>query len=217
MLTQWSYTSLLLLIVSLFALLLAPKIFDVLGREQRFQRLGAIWLDIVLVAIVVLHILPKVLFTMGFSVLLILVVAYLATVLLHTDHLAKQIGSSSVALVTLGGLLTHGLIDGISIRIVDFGALSTLTATALMLHRLAASLLLWKLVLQSCGKKAAVGALALLGASTVGGYLAGGQAWSLMVKTSLDDYLQVVVAGILLGMIGRIQYSETSQSLPAEC
>ena len=217
MLTQWSFSSFILLIVSLLALLLAPNIFSWVNKDQRLQRYGTIWIDIVLIAVVVLHILPNVLLLQGYWALLLLAASYGFTVFAHKGLARNGVGQLSIAFATLAGLVTHGLMDGISIRLVDFGGISYLTALALLLHRCAASLILWNVVLQSRGKKMAALALGLLGAGTLGGYLAGQQAWAILTATQMDDYLQGIMAGVLLGMIGRIQYSERTHSLTASC
>ncbi len=193
-----------LLILSLLVLLSGPLLYMLVKREPR-----AFWgLDGFVLAsvggLIVVHVLPPTFETAGGGAL----IAVLAGLLLPI--LAEQIRGSDhqhgglIHTISLGvaflGLMSHTLLDGVTLAAQSHDEVSTALAGAVLLHRLPVALLVWWLIRPNKGRRWASLALGAIAMATVTGFLIEESLHGVMEGVGFA-YVQAFIAGSLLHVL----------------
>jgi len=153
-------------------------------------------------ALVLLHILPHSFQAAGWQVMAPLMVGLLGPTLIERwlERIEKQTHVIVLSLVTFG-LSIHALIDGIALSMGGGHAeQSHLLPAAVVLHRVPASLVIWRLLRPGHGRAWAVGALCAVGLATVVGFGAGAT-WLPELHTPVLGLFEALVAGSLLHVV----------------
>jgi len=194
----------LLWILSLVALALAP----LLHRLARSARSAIDALDgfvlVTISGIVLLHIIPHSVESQGWIALLVALAGLLGPGM--TERIMGKLAKPAhllAVLLAVAAVAVHTFMDGAALggSVAAEGQEQSQTfAIAVILHRLPEGLMIWWLVQPSFGAWAAAGLLALVGASTTGGYF-GGSAVLVGAAPQWITLFQALVAGSLLHVV----------------
>jgi uncharacterized protein len=191
-----------LMLISLVALAAGPLLF----RAARTAPWSLALLDgfvvMAIVGLVMLHILPHAMATVGLGAVMAALVGLLGPGLLERwlRQAARQTHSATVALA-IAGLIVHAFFDGIALSSsAGHGATAELVAMAVVLHRLPVAITVWWILSSEGRIRAPVAALTAMGVATVAGYSTGG-AISDVLSDRWVAYVQSLVAGSVLHVV----------------
>ncbi len=185
------------LITSLALLFISPFLYKAAIRVKKVWAAVEKLMNITVTALVVLHLLPESINIVGWSAV---VFAMLGLFLPGTLERLWKKGAERVHLVSivlsLIGLIIHGLMDGAALATPITSSNSL--PLAVVLHTLPAGILMCSIFYPRSQKYVPPILLLTLGLSTLFGYFAGGQFFSLQEHSSYLAWFQAFVAGSFL-------------------
>lgn len=188
------------LAASLFALLLGPVLYRIFEPRRHFYEVLDGFVVVVITGIVVLELLPDV---MGeglvWSILFVLLGLVGPTLLEKAFHRAEKQVHRAALVLGLIGLILHSFLDGIALRDVPAmsGAADTLLPLGVAVHTVPVALTIWWLLFPRFGAGFAGVFLALMGAGTVAGYVAGPELEPMLSGLGIALFRALVAGSIL--------------------
>jgi len=190
--------SILMLLLSLLALALGPLLYRLVVSWPATAKLLDAIVVLAVGLLVIGHVLPEAMMEAGWGVLVFLIAGLLGpTVLERYAHKAEAKAHTIVILIVTVGLAIHASADGIALGLPGHHDQEHLLPAAIVLHRLPASLVIWRLLRPERGRAIAALALVGIGISTLVGYGAAETIAGLMDTPALGLF-QGWVAGSLL-------------------
>jgi zinc transporter ZupT len=197
-----SAAAMISLLASIVALGVGPVAYRLVNKSQSHR--ARVALDMVIIVavagIVLLHILPDCFEVAGWPAVVVLVLGLLAPTLIEM-WLRRIAGTAHavVGAIIVVGIAIHAMMDGVGLAVSHSGHhhVAHGLPLAIALHRIPVGLILWWLVRQRLGVRAAVAVLAGIGVTTVLGYVAGNAIAAGMESAELALF-QAAVAGALL-------------------
>ncbi|MBI2603277.1 MAG: hypothetical protein HYW48_09495 [Deltaproteobacteria bacterium] len=181
------------LTISIVLLLVAPFVYRALLEMKKFWGAMQKLVNILISALVVLHLLPESIAQIGWPALGL---AFFGLFLPGLLERAWKRGAETVHLTSVGvgliGLLLHGAMDGVALATP--ASMGNSLPLAVILHRLPDGMLICAFFADRRYLSYLV--LALLGISTLGGFMAGGRFFQ--EHAGVLAYFQALVAGSFL-------------------
>jgi zinc transporter ZupT len=199
------------LLASLAVLAVGPASFALAQHWRRALRILDGLVVIAVGGLVVLHIIPETVERAGWVAVAPLVAGLLGPTFVERALVSIERQAHVVLLLlVLFGLGVHALMDGVALALPSveggWGGLSL--PTAVVLHRIPVSLLIWWLLRPSYGVGVAVGALAVEGIGAIVGFVTA-QGLAGHVNSPVISAVQAFVAGSMLHvMVDRRDYGE---------
>lgn len=189
----------LTLITSLSLLFISPFLYKAAIKVKRVWKAVERTMNICVTALVVLHLLPESIHIMGYSAIIFAFVGLFLPGILERLWAkgADQIHLTSIIL-SLAGLMIHGLMDGAALATPSSGSGVHSLALAVVLHTLPAGLLICSIFYPRSQNYVPPVFLFTLGLSTIFGYFAGTQFFSLQEHGVYIAAFQAFVAGSFL-------------------
>jgi zinc transporter ZupT len=190
------------LLASIVALAVGPVAYRLLARSrnQRARVVLDVAIIVAVAGIVLLHILPHCFEVAGWPAVVLLVLGLLTPTLIEM-WLRRVAGTAHavVGAIIVVGIAVHAMMDGVGLAVAGSGDhhVAYGLPLAISLHRIPVGLILWWLVRQRFGVRAAVAVLGGVGVATVIGFFAGAAVASGMESAELALF-QAAVAGALL-------------------
>ncbi len=188
------------LAASLVALLLGPLLYRIFEPRRHFYEVLDGFVVVVITGIVVLELLPDV---MGeglfWSILFVLLGLVGPTLLEKAFHRAENQVHRVALVLGLIGLVLHSFLDGIALRDVPAmsGTADTLLPLGVAVHTVPVALTIWWLLFPRFGAGLAGVFLALMGAGTVAGYVAGPELEPMLTGLGIALFRALVAGSIL--------------------
>lgn len=203
-----------LLILSILILAAGPLCYRFVARDARLRALLDGFIIISVGGLILLHVLPESVASIGAGALAAAAAGVLLPLLFERfGGLAARGTHILLMAVAWIGLLTHTMLDGLTLAAHMHAEVSASLAAAIVLHRLPVALLIWWLVRPRYGRRVAAGALAAVGAATLVGFGVEGHLHELGGNSPVFAYIQAMVAGSLLHVILHNDHHDDGTSL----
>lgn len=188
----------LLLALSLATLAAGPVLLTFLHPQSRGRTALDAFVVVAIAGLLLLHVVPEAVETAGWPAATALALGLAFPLLLHRLYPSGLRGAdASAALLGLAALLTHAMLDGVSLSTADrVPAL----AMAVVVHRLPLGVAVWWLGVTTIGRRAAVAILLTEALGTGLGFAVGEAAESLLTHRALPIF-QAFMAGTVLHVV----------------
>ncbi len=182
------------LILSILALLLGPVAAIAGNRSARVLPVLDGFVVVTICGLVLLEVIPQALQEIGWSALLLAGAGLLLPSLFekYRGEVARKAHNLALTLGILG-IVSHSLIDGISLAVIESSGEGSALTWAIIIHRLPAGLAIWWLLRPKHGVPIASSTLAVAVLLSVVGWLTG---------THGENWLQQIPTGALMAFLG---------------
>lgn len=201
----------MILLLSIAALLIGPVLFNYTRKNNKMLDLFDGFIFVVIGGLVVFHILPEAIETVGLWSLLFVSLGLIGPSLAeHLFHKAAAITHKSTLILGVFGLVVHSITDGAAL--VDDPNFDQLTLIiAVIAHRMPVGLTVWWLLRPHFGKGIALSVLALMAIGTAIGSLAGEQ-FMPQFNPQTVALIESFIAGSVLHVVFHRPYAEHHHS-----
>ena len=204
-----------LLILSILILAAGPLCYRFVARDARLRALLDGFIIISVGGLILMHVLPESVASIGAGALAAAAAGVLLPLLFERfGGLAARGTHILLMVVAWLGLLTHTMLDGLTLAAHTHAEVSASLAAAIVLHRLPVALLIWWLVRPRYGRRVAAGALTAVGVATLAGFGIEGHLHDLGGSSPIFAYIQAVVAGSLLHVILHNDHHHDDEAAP---
>ncbi|MGB1297855.1 MAG: permease [Psychrobium sp.] len=197
----------MILLLSILALLIGPLLFNYTSKHTKMLDLFDGFIFVVIGGLVIFHILPEAIETVGLWSILFVGLGLLGPSLAeHFFHKAAALTHKSTLILGVFGLVAHSLTDGAAL--VEDPSFDQLTLIiAVIAHRLPVGLTVWWLLRPHFGKGIALIVLALMAIGTAVGSVMSEQLLP-QVNAQTVALLESFIAGSVLHVVFHRPYAE---------
>jgi len=197
----------MILILSIVALLIGPLLFNYTSKKNNMLDLFDGFIFVVIGGLVLFHILPEAIETIGLWSILFVAIGLIGPSLAeHFFHKAASLTHKSTLILGVLGLVVHSLIDGTAlIKDPNFDQLTLIIAV--IAHRLPVGLTVWWLLRPHFGKGIALIVLGLMAIGTAIGSIMSEQLLPQIAPTTIA-LIESFIAGSVLHVVFHRPYAE---------
>jgi len=201
----------MILLLSIAALFMGPLLFNYTSKNNNMLDLFDGFIFVVIGGLVLFHILPESIETVGlWSILFVLLGLIGPSLAEHLFHKAAALTHKTTLILGVFGLVAHSLTDGAAlIEDPDFDQLTLIIAV--IAHRLPVGLTVWWLLRPHFGKGIPLLVLGLMAAGTGVGSMMGEQ-WLPQLTPSAIALIESFIAGSVLHVVFHRPYAEHHHS-----
>ncbi|MCG6200068.1 permease [Psychromonas antarctica] len=190
-----------MLLLSIFALFLGPITYRLFQRQPGWLDLLDAFIFVTISGLVFLHILPEILHTGGFMVLLLMAMGMLAPSWIEKYfHRAAHQAHQTTLFLGVLGLVLHASIDGSALIVSEADHTGWLLAIGVLLHRFPVGLTIWWLLRPQYGRLLPLAILLTMSAATLGGGLLAGDSL-LQLDGQWLAWFQAFVMGSIMHVV----------------
>ena len=204
----------MILLLSIAALLIGPLLFNYTSKNNNMLDLFDGFIFVVIGGLVIFHILPESIETVGLWSLLFVSIGLIGPSLAeHLFHKAAALTHKTTLILGVFGLVIHSLTDGAAL--VDDPSFDQLTLIiAVIAHRMPVGLTVWWLLRPHFGKGVALIVLSLMAIGTAAGSVMGEQLLP-QLNVQTIALIESFIAGSVLHVVFHRPYAEHHHS-PAQ-
>lgn len=198
----------LYLVLSLLALGVGPLAYRVAGRGRSLPFLDG--LVVICVAVLVLvEIMPHAVRHAGWVAMAPMLLGLLGPTLAERWRARAEVSAHGFVLWLVAiGLSIHALLDGVALRLPTGDTEVVALPLAVVLHRVPASLVVWRVLLEPMGARYATAVLSSIGILTVVGYVAAAPLFAVLPETAIA-MVEALVGGSLLHIVVHARHSHS--------